>query len=90
MKYELGSCFLQDLLDKKGWSQQDLADRMGWQRQQVSDYCTNTDRRKRMSLATAISVADTLGVDIRQLYELKPVPIKPIEPRRKRLKKTSE
>ena len=70
MQYELGRCFLQDILDKKGWSQQDLADRMGWDRRKVSEYCT---ARRKMSLATAFSVADTLKVDIRQLYELKPL-----------------
>lgn len=70
MQYELGRCFLQDILDKKGLTQQEFADRIGWDRRKVSDYCT---RRRAMSLATAFSVADTLKVDIRQLYELKPL-----------------
>jgi transcriptional regulator with XRE-family HTH domain len=69
-RYELGRCYLQNILDEVGWSQQDLADRMGWERQRVSDYCRKV---RTMSVPVLFAVADTLGVDPRRLYELIPV-----------------
>lgn len=73
MKYVLGSCNLPALLREKGWLNQDLADRLGWSRQQVSDYCTE---QKKMSVPTLYSVADTMDIDPRRIYDLIPVPIK--------------
>lgn len=74
MKYKLGACNLPALLKEIGWINQDLADRLGWKRQQVSDYCTE---KKKMSVATLYSVADTMGIDPRRIYDLISVPVKP-------------
>lgn|GEM_PF-1573945 len=73
MKYVLGDCNLPQLLKEIGWINQDLADKMGWSRQQVSNYCTG---EKKMSVATLFSVADTMGIDPRRLYEFIEIPIK--------------
>jgi transcriptional regulator with XRE-family HTH domain len=67
MKYELGKCNLQRLLEEKGWSQSHFAERMGWERQRVSDYCRKV---RTMSIPVLFSVADTLGVNPREIYDL--------------------
>jgi transcriptional regulator with XRE-family HTH domain len=84
MKYELGRCFLPELLQEIGWTQRDLADRMGWSRQRTWDVCNGN---KKLGTALLFSVADTMGVDERRIYEL--VPIKK-SAGRKQLEKGSE
>lgn len=84
MKYDLGDCLLYERLKEIGMTPQELADKLGWHVQQVSDYQAG---RKRMSLATAISVADTIECDVRKIYKL--IPIKVSERRRRQTKKNS-
>jgi transcriptional regulator with XRE-family HTH domain len=67
MNYELGKCNLQKLLKEKGWTQTHFAERMGWERQRVNGYCK---KERTMSVAVLFSVADTLDVDPRDIYDL--------------------
>lgn len=60
-------CLIPQLLHDRGWKQQDLADKTGLDKRIISFYCTNT--RNRMTLATAVVIADILRVSPRDLYE---------------------
>ncbi|MEY9096309.1 helix-turn-helix transcriptional regulator [Paenibacillus sp. RC84] len=83
MKYILGRCHLVDLLRELGWSQQELAEKLGVSRQQVHVWCT--DPKRKMNVPTLFSVADTMGVDPRDIYEL--IPVKPTARQRQQSKK---
>lgn len=59
-------CLLQDILDKKGVTQQQLADITGIPASNISDY---VHRRRFMSLTTAIKITHRLNVRLDDLYE---------------------
>ncbi|WP_256846884.1 helix-turn-helix transcriptional regulator [Paenibacillus sp. Pae108] len=70
MKYELGRCNLPELLKEIGWTPRDLQKRMGWTRQRTHDVISG---RKKLGSALLFSVADTMGVNERRIYDLIPV-----------------
>ncbi|UJF35879.1 helix-turn-helix domain-containing protein [Paenibacillus hexagrammi] len=72
MKMNLGPCRLQDLLDKNNVSLEYLASQLAYKRERIQDFIDNT---RVMPLKTAISIADTLGCSVNDLYELIPVPV---------------
>ncbi|MCA0756005.1 helix-turn-helix transcriptional regulator [Paenibacillus sp. N4] len=68
MKRELGGCLLEQRLAERGMSRQELASALLMKPERIDDYIEN---KRIMPLKTAISVADTLHCDVRELYELR-------------------
>ncbi|UKS30210.1 helix-turn-helix transcriptional regulator [Paenibacillus sp. HWE-109] len=66
-KVTIGRCRIPEFLNARGWDQKYLAERTGISESTISSYCTNT--RKKMPLVTAVIIADSLGVEARDLYE---------------------
>ncbi len=69
MKYELGRCLLFECLLKSGQTKEQLARALLYKPERLSDYIEN---KRVMPLQVAISIADTIGCDVRELYELIP------------------
>ncbi|AWB44773.1 transcriptional regulator [Paenibacillus sp. CAA11] len=69
MKYELGSCLLQQRLGQAGLSIQALAAELKIRPERLMDYMED---RRVMPLKTALSIAATLNCDPSDLYELIP------------------
>jgi plasmid maintenance system antidote protein VapI len=69
MKFELGCCRLGELLLDSGLTKEALARAMLYKPERISDYMEN---KRVMPLQTAISIADTIGCDVKDLYELIP------------------
>ncbi|TYP71996.1 XRE family transcriptional regulator [Paenibacillus methanolicus] len=69
MKYELGRCLLNECLKESGKSAEWLAKDLLYKPERVYDYMEN---KRVMPLKTAISIADSIGCDVRALYELIP------------------
>ncbi|MCU6709303.1 helix-turn-helix transcriptional regulator [Paenibacillus sp. J5C_2022] len=67
MRIQPRRCAIPDLLEKYGWTQRQLAEKSGVDEREISFYTTG--RRMRMSLATAVMLADALNVNPRELYE---------------------
>ncbi|CAH1218584.1 hypothetical protein PAECIP111891_04756 [Paenibacillus allorhizoplanae] len=67
MKFELGRCLLQERLDEHGMSRDELARALFYKPERIIDYMEN---KRVMPLQVAISVADTVGCQVRDLYEL--------------------
>jgi plasmid maintenance system antidote protein VapI len=67
MKYELGRCLLSERLLKSGMTKEKLAQTLLYKPERLSDFMEN---KRVMPLKTAISIADTLGCDVNDLYEL--------------------
>jgi len=67
MPITVGRCLIPDLLESRGWTQRQLAELSGVDERIISFYATG--RRRRMTLETAVALADTLGVSPRELYE---------------------
>lgn len=59
-------CRLSDILNEVGWIQQDLVDKSGLSKQTISFYATN--RRKRMPLDVAVTIADTINARTGRQY----------------------
>lgn len=76
MKYKLGRCNLPELLKEVGWSKPKLAAAMGWDRQYTSKVCSG---EKKLGAALLFSVADTLGVSERRIYDLVEIPVKSVD-----------
>lgn len=69
MKFELGACLLSDRLLEKGMTLEELALAMHYRPERVTDYM---DNKRIMPLKVAVSVAATIGCDVKDLYELIP------------------
>lgn len=69
MKYELGRCLLHERLLESGKSVEWLASVLLMKPERVNDFIEN---KRVMPLKMAISIADTMGCDVRALYELIP------------------
>ncbi|USB32793.1 XRE family transcriptional regulator [Paenibacillus sp. YPG26] len=69
MKFELGRCLLNERLMEAGKSAEWLARELLFKPERVYDYIEN---KRVMPLKVAISAADTIGCDVRALYELIP------------------
>lgn len=67
MKFELGRCLLQERLAEHGMGREELARALFFKPERISDYI---ESKRIMPLQVAISVADTIGCQVRDLYEL--------------------
>lgn len=67
MKFELGRCLLQERLDEHAIGREELARALLYKPERIVDYVEN---KRIMPLQVAISVADTIGCRVRDLYEL--------------------
>ncbi len=79
-RYILGDCRLTELMLEANITTQELADKTGYTKQEISNWANMV--KKSMALATAISMAEAIGCNIRDLYVL--VPKRASEPREKR------
>lgn len=70
MKFELGRCLLNERLTESGKSAESLAKDLLIKPERVYDFIEN---KRVMPLKMAISIADSIGCDVRALYELIPV-----------------
>jgi transcriptional regulator with XRE-family HTH domain len=86
-RYKLGHCNLPEILEKLGMSNQEFADKMGMKRQLAWDYING---KKKMGAAVIFSVADTLDISDRAIYDLEEVPIKKPKSRARRLQKSND
>lgn len=69
MKFELGSCLLNERLMESGKSAVWLAKELLFKPERIYDFI---DNKRVMPLKVAISIADSIGCDVRALYELIP------------------
>jgi len=69
MKYELGRCLLRERLLESGMTLEELARQLYYKPERLSDY---VDGKRVMPLKTALSIAATVGCEVRELYELMP------------------
>ncbi|MBY0215575.1 XRE family transcriptional regulator [Paenibacillus illinoisensis] len=69
MKFELGRCLLNERLMEAGKSAEWLAKELLFKPERVYDFMEN---KRVMPLKMAISIADSIGCDVRALYELIP------------------
>lgn len=67
MRYEIGRCLIDARLREAGMTRKKLGDIIDMDRRQLSRYATN---EAVMSLAIAFLIADTIGCNPRDLYEL--------------------
>ncbi|WNR44356.1 helix-turn-helix domain-containing protein [Paenibacillus roseipurpureus] len=70
MKFELGRCLLQERLDEHGVTREELSRSLQYKPERLIDYMEN---KRIMPLKVAISIADTIGCPISELYELQDV-----------------
>lgn len=78
MRYETGRCRLVECLALAGMTQQQLADKIPMDKRQISRYATGDI--KGMSLLTAVTIAEAIGCNPKDLFEW--VPIKPTKRQR--------
>ncbi|MEW4427873.1 XRE family transcriptional regulator [Paenibacillus pabuli] len=69
MKFELGHCLLNERLMEAGKSAEWLAKELLFKPERFYDFMEN---KRVMPLKIAISIADSIGCDVRALYELIP------------------
>lgn len=67
MKFELGRCLLQDRLDEYGMTREELCRALHYKPERLVDYL---EKKRIMPLQVAISIADTIGCKVNDLYEL--------------------
>ncbi|WP_424767423.1 helix-turn-helix domain-containing protein [Paenibacillus sp. sgz302251] len=67
MKIELGRCLLEQRLIDCGMTKEQLAQALLVRPERIDDYMEN---KRVMPLKTAISIADSVKCDVRELYEL--------------------
>ncbi|WP_409344055.1 helix-turn-helix domain-containing protein [Paenibacillus sp. MBLB4367] len=70
MKIQLGRCLLLERLHERGMTIDELAQALFYKPERLSDFIGNT---RIMPLQAAISIADTIGCNVRDLYELSPI-----------------
>lgn len=68
MKFELGRCLLYERLLESGMSKDELAQILFYKPERIGDFMED---KRVMPLKIAISIADTIGCNVRDLYELK-------------------
>lgn len=73
MAYRPGKCLLPHILRERNLEPYDVYSKIGMTKQQFSDYTTG---RRIMSLKTAKTVADQLGIPIDDLYTWEYVPLR--------------
>ncbi|OPA80308.1 transcriptional regulator [Paenibacillus selenitireducens] len=69
MKVELGRCLLPERLQEAQMTIEQLARVLLYRPERLTDFIEN---KRIMSLKIAISIANTLGCDVRDLYETMP------------------
>ncbi|WP_336758076.1 XRE family transcriptional regulator [Paenibacillus sp. USHLN196] len=69
MKFKLGRCLLNERLIENGKSAEWLAKELLFKPERIFDFIEN---KRVMPLKIAISIADSIGCDVRTLYELIP------------------
>lgn len=67
MKLELGRCLLNERLLESSMTKERLAQTLFYKPERLTDFIEN---KRVMPLQIAISIADTLGCDVTDLYEL--------------------
>ncbi len=67
MKYTLGRCLLHERLVESGKTLDWLAQELLMKPERLNDYMEN---KRVMPLKIALSVADSIGCEVRDLYEL--------------------
>lgn len=67
MKIELGNCLLHVRLAEAGITQEELAHTLRYKPERQADFIEN---RRIMPLKTAISISETIGCGVKELYEL--------------------
>ncbi|MCZ8521198.1 MULTISPECIES: helix-turn-helix domain-containing protein [Paenibacillus] len=70
MKMEIVSCLLRERLKESGMAAEELAARLLYKPEKLYDYM---ELKRVMPLQVAVSIAGTLGCDVRALYEWRPV-----------------
>jgi len=69
MKFHLGRCLLPQRLSIASMTVDELARVLQYKPERLTDYI---DSKRVMPLQVAISIADTLGCEVKDLYELIP------------------
>lgn len=69
MKIELGRCQLNEALIKAGMTMTELSRKLQYKPERLSDYI---DNKRVMPLQVALSIADTIGCQVEELYETIP------------------
>jgi plasmid maintenance system antidote protein VapI len=67
LKFELGRCLLNERLLECGMNKEELAQILLYKPERISDFVEN---KRVMPLKVAISIANTIGCDVSDLYEL--------------------
>lgn len=67
MKFDLGRCLLSERLQDSGLTVGELAHALHYKPERLNDFVEN---KRIMPLKSAISIADTLGCNVKDLYEL--------------------
>ncbi|NHN31867.1 helix-turn-helix domain-containing protein [Paenibacillus agricola] len=70
MKIELGRCLLQERLNESDMALEDLSRQLRYKPERISDYI---DNKRVMPLKTAISIANSIGCRVQDLYELESI-----------------
>ncbi|MEK3915609.1 helix-turn-helix domain-containing protein [Paenibacillus sp. FSL H7-0331] len=70
MKFELGRCLLQDRLNELDMTLEELSRQLRYKPERILDYI---DNQRVMPLKTAISIANSVGCNVQDLYELRPI-----------------
>jgi plasmid maintenance system antidote protein VapI len=68
VKVELGRCLLQERLNETDMTVEELARQLYYKPEKITDYMEN---KRIMPLKTAISIANTVGCGVQDLYEIK-------------------
>jgi plasmid maintenance system antidote protein VapI len=70
MKFELGRCLLDERLRESAMTLEHIAQILHYRPERISDFM---DNKRIMPLKMAISIAATIGCDVKDLYELIPI-----------------
>ncbi|MCU6795525.1 helix-turn-helix transcriptional regulator [Paenibacillus sp. WQ 127069] len=70
MKFELGRCLLQERLNESDMTLEELSRQLRYKPERILDYI---DNQRVMPLKTAISIANSVGCNVQDLYELRPI-----------------
>ena len=68
MKIELGRCLLDERLREAGMSRETLAEKLHYKPERLMDFI---DLKRVMPLKDALSIASTIGCEVKELYEIK-------------------
>jgi plasmid maintenance system antidote protein VapI len=70
MKFELGRCLLDERLHESSMTLEHISQILFYKPERISDFMEN---KRVMPLKIAISIAATIGCDVKDLYELIPI-----------------